>query len=272
MAQLQNEQLATELEYQSKESEKLIKKNKKLEESIATLKKDLSLHQQLENELAKKSKYFQLLIKELQDKIRDMEAASTIKKAVPISEKPTNDSLVQFLEEKLENAEKLIQSGHSQFERIRADNSKLKGIIETSKNKYNKAALLLAEFLESILEGSPNLLLEQKDIMLDIDRLRKNKLEDISKEERAAFILILLKQLQPYISDINMALESNVKESENMYAFLNKVNVLKDNPSSNEANIEYENNKLNRSFLPSLKTPHKMNKKRRTNLESKFYS
>jgi hypothetical protein len=70
MAQLQNEQLATELEYQSKESEKLIKKNKLLEEKIINLKKDITLHQEMENEFAKKSKYNQTLIKELQDKIK----------------------------------------------------------------------------------------------------------------------------------------------------------------------------------------------------------
>ena len=84
------------------------------------------------------------------------------KKVMP--DKQSNDQLVQFLEEKLESSEKTQESSSKQIDQLKAETTKLKAIIEASKNKYNKAAFLLAEFLESILEGSPNLLMEQKDI------------------------------------------------------------------------------------------------------------
>jgi hypothetical protein len=188
------------------------------------------------------------------------------KKVMP--DKQSNDQLVQFLEEKLESSEKTQESSSKQIDQLKAETTKLKAIIEASKNKYNKAAFLLAEFLESILEGSPNLLMEQKDIVLDIEKLRTTKLEDAPKEEKAAFILILLKQLQPYISDINMALETK-ENVDTMYSFLNKVNVMKDAPTDSPP---YTEQRLNQSFLPSLKSPYRKLSKHKNRKEIKFSS
>ena len=188
------------------------------------------------------------------------------KKLIP--DKQSNEQFVQFLEEKLESSEKAQENTNKQIELHKAEITKLKGIIEASKNKYNKAAFLLAEFLESILEGSPNLLMEQKDIVLDIEKLRATKLEDAPKEEKAAFILILLKQLQPYISDINMALETK-ENVDTMYSFLNKVNVMKDAPLDSPP---YAEQRLNQSFLPSLKSPYRKQSKHKNRKEIKFSS
>ena len=62
---LQNHQLTTELEYQSKQTEKLLFKNAKLQEQVTTLKRDVEIHKQVEAELAKRSHYAQNLIKKL---------------------------------------------------------------------------------------------------------------------------------------------------------------------------------------------------------------
>ena len=70
---LQNHQLTTELEYQSKQTEKLLFKNSKLQEQVTTLKRDVEIHKQVEQELAKRSHFCQRLIKKLSQKIKELE-------------------------------------------------------------------------------------------------------------------------------------------------------------------------------------------------------
>ena len=73
---LQNHQLTTELEYQSKQTEKLLFKNSKLQEQVTTLKRDVEIHKQVEQELAKRSHFSQKLIKKLSAKIKELEEES----------------------------------------------------------------------------------------------------------------------------------------------------------------------------------------------------
>lgn len=67
---LQNHQLTTELEYQSKQTEKLLFKNAKLQEQLNSLKRDVEIHKEVEAELAKRSHFFQKLIKKLSARIK----------------------------------------------------------------------------------------------------------------------------------------------------------------------------------------------------------
>jgi hypothetical protein len=70
---LQNYQLTTELEYQSKQTEKLFFKNQKLSEQVKALRRDVEIHKQVEGELAKRSHFCQKLIKKLRKRIRTVE-------------------------------------------------------------------------------------------------------------------------------------------------------------------------------------------------------
>ena len=54
---LQNHQLTTELEYQSKQTEQLLFKNNKMKTQIETLKRDIEIHKEVEKELAKRSHF-----------------------------------------------------------------------------------------------------------------------------------------------------------------------------------------------------------------------
>lgn len=67
---LQNHQLTTELEYQSKQTEKLLNKNTKLTEQIAQLKRDVEIHKQVEQELANRSHTSQKFIKNMSEEIK----------------------------------------------------------------------------------------------------------------------------------------------------------------------------------------------------------
>ena len=68
--------MTTELEYQSKQTEKLLLRNQKLQEQVLGLKRDVEIHKQVESELAKRSHFCQKIIKKLNAKIKDYEGDS----------------------------------------------------------------------------------------------------------------------------------------------------------------------------------------------------
>lgn len=74
-----------------------------------------------------------------------------------------------------------------------------------SHEKYKKAALLLTEFLDDLLNQKPNILEQDKDMHLNIDKLKDTRFEDLQKQDKIAIALVLLKQLQPYLSASNLS-------------------------------------------------------------------
>ena len=74
MTVLQNYQLTTELEYQSKQTEKLFFKNQKLIQQVKALRRDVEIHKQVESELAKRSHFCEKLTKKLNYKEKDLDS------------------------------------------------------------------------------------------------------------------------------------------------------------------------------------------------------
>jgi hypothetical protein len=110
---LENHRLTTELEYQSKQTEKLMNRNTQLEEQSGALKRDIEIHKQVEAELAKRSHYCQKIIKKLNGKIKELEDDLVNSKRVSNMEhddldikqdSKMSEELVRFLENKLEES------------------------------------------------------------------------------------------------------------------------------------------------------------------------
>lgn len=78
---LQNHQLTTELEYQSKQCEQLLLRNNKMKAKIDTLNRDVAIHQDVEKELAKRSHFAQKVIKKLKERIKELEGLINRKKS-----------------------------------------------------------------------------------------------------------------------------------------------------------------------------------------------
>ena len=74
---LQNHQLTTELEYQSKQTEQLLYKNSKMKTQIDTMKRDIQIHKEVEKELAKRSHFCQKVIKRLKQQVKDLQSEKT---------------------------------------------------------------------------------------------------------------------------------------------------------------------------------------------------
>ena len=68
---MENEQMTTELQYQSRETERLLKMNTKLRADNKNLKRNVSLTEEAGREYAKKTYFYQKLIKKLHEKIQD---------------------------------------------------------------------------------------------------------------------------------------------------------------------------------------------------------
>ena len=73
-----------------------------------------------------------------------------------------------------------------------------------AKQKYKRAALLLTEFLDDILNSTPNILQPDKDLHLNVEKIKETPLEELPKEDKVTLVLVLLKQLQPYLSTHNL--------------------------------------------------------------------
>mmetsp|Transcript_44737 Transcript_44737/g.138366 ORF Transcript_44737/g.138366 Transcript_44737/m.138366 type:complete len:526 (-) Transcript_44737:91-1668(-) len=65
---MENEQMNAELHFQSKETERLLDRNQKLVKENAQLKRNLQIHKDLENELARRTHVYQKLLKKMDQK------------------------------------------------------------------------------------------------------------------------------------------------------------------------------------------------------------
>ena len=62
-----------------------------------------------------------------------------------------------------------------------------------SREKYNRAALLLTEFLDDLLNQTPNILESSKDMHLNLEKIKDTEFEILPKEDKVALVLVLLK-------------------------------------------------------------------------------
>jgi len=67
---MENEQMNTELHFQSRETERLLDKNQALLEENAQLRRNLQIHKELEDELARRTHVYQKLIRKLHQKLK----------------------------------------------------------------------------------------------------------------------------------------------------------------------------------------------------------
>lgn len=114
------------------------------------------------------------------------------------------EDLVGFLENKLEMHEKNLQMKQNEYEQLMSDYQELQEKFSQSRQKYKRAAYLLSEFLEDLLTDSPGILQPDKDLLLNLERLKETPVEKLEKEDKISLVLVLLKQLQPYLSAQNL--------------------------------------------------------------------
>lgn len=65
---------------------------------------------------------------------------------------------------------------------------------------------MLTDFLDDLLSNTPNILQTDNDLHLNLDKIKDTPVDEMSKEDKIALVLVLLKQLQPYLSASNLSM------------------------------------------------------------------
>lgn len=95
-----------------------------------------------------------------------------------------------------------------QYEGLQDNYQVLQEKLNTGREKYKRAALLMTEFLYDILTDRENILTDTSkdmELKLYLDRVRETPLDDLDQEDKRKLVFILLKQLQPYLSASNLS-------------------------------------------------------------------
>lgn len=82
-----------------------------------------------------------------------------------------NEDLINFLEHKLDDIDRKLQKTQIDYEHLQGEYLEIQSKLSQSHEKYKKAALLLTEFLDDLLNQKPNILEQDKDMHLNIDKL-----------------------------------------------------------------------------------------------------
>ena len=224
---LQNHQLTTELDYQSKQTENLVQTSDEMTKKIEILKRNISLHKNIEKKLAKRAYKSQKVIEELKSESEALEKeknsilrhrevrAGEQSRQNNKQDQLEGEDLIDFLESKLEGIERKLALSQSDYEELQNDCLEIQDKLSFQKEKYKRAALLLTEFLEDLLSQKPNILREQINPLedsvgkhqedgFDIEKIQNTPIEELSREDKVRVMFTLLKQLQPFLSASNL--------------------------------------------------------------------
>ena len=80
------------------------------------------------------------------------------KKDKQLEDSKANEDLINFLEHKLEEIEKKLANSQSDYEVLQNDYMELQEKTNLSREKHKRAALLLTDFLDDLLNDNPNIL------------------------------------------------------------------------------------------------------------------
>jgi hypothetical protein len=147
----ENEQIASELSWQSKETEKLIRRNDKLASEARALRRELELNQQIEGEFAKKVHVYQKTIKTLLAKLNSLDLT-----------KRSEIEMLTHAEEEIERARALassqIETLAEETEHLRLERGSVLGEVEQLRGELERASQL-AEEREAIADDGIRFLL-----------------------------------------------------------------------------------------------------------------
>ncbi|CAD8070093.1 unnamed protein product [Paramecium primaurelia] len=204
---LQNYQMTTELDYQSKQTAKLLGKDSKLQEQVTSLKRDIEIHKQVEQELAKRSHFSQKLIKKLTARIKDLEdqlEQQNIEQQ-ELNPQQTLQEMEKMKETEIIQLEKKIAQLQNDNEILRNENNHLLTKLDTirlEENKFSNLSIILASNLEYLKNNSN----EEISEVIDLQELREKNINDWTQNQKITIMNMLLMQTQQYLTKKNFNL------------------------------------------------------------------
>ena len=82
----------------------------------------------------------------------------------------------------MEEIEKKLVKTQNETELLQQEYLDLQGKMSLSREKYKRAALLMTEFLDNLLNSAPNILETDPDFNLDLERIKATPFEDLEKD------------------------------------------------------------------------------------------
>ena len=230
---LQNHQLLIEIQYQSEQIEELLKKKEFFEKKVFELNKDLEVHREVELSLAEKNKQYSEKIKFLEKKLKMLPSNSiTIKddlyqsmnlnsmildkseeslkgtKSVQINSSLKEFSLSSNLEKKILKLENVLKRKQEEIKKMRDNYQIIEDKLKSYDAKLSKFTFLLEE--GSKLFSEDESLMKGQDVN-NLEKIRKGKFENLSKEEKIFVIETALKNIIPLLDFTDS--KNNFKES-----------------------------------------------------------
>jgi chromosome segregation ATPase len=221
---LQNSQLLTEIDHLKKEIQEIQTQKEKNDKLIFELNKDISTHQEVENQLALKNKNYLEIIKNLSSKLegKPLEThfnkshfnsscensivsynhLNTLKKENYISLSKSqvfrknmnslNHSL--YLEKKMSKIEEELNHKKKDFDILRINYENLGCKYKEMESKMNNVVILLIEGLNR-LSGTigPN--------SIELNDIKNNRFQDLSSETKHSLLTQLINNFLPFFND-----------------------------------------------------------------------
>jgi len=148
----ENEQMSSELAWQSKETEKLIRKNDKLMSENASLKRELSLHRQTEEGFARKVNVYQKTIKTLLVKLNDLDAKQQAElQRMHLDDDEKEREKAEGLRERDHLEDSLLQSS-AQLRAAHESTARISRELQAVRSKYGNVLALQDEAVKFTLQ------------------------------------------------------------------------------------------------------------------------
>jgi hypothetical protein len=200
----ENEQMATELAWQSKETEKLIRRNDKLMAENANLKRELSLHKQTEEEFAKKVNVYQKTIQTLMGKLntvgsehhaelhrRDLATEDAVRdRSESINEREQLSARLEQMERRVYEAEEALRVRDAQLHEL---GTKHENVLMLP-NEAVKFTLQCLDDMQTRVAGSGSV----PPTGGAADQPERSTLQNLDADKREQVLVYLLDQLNAY--------------------------------------------------------------------------
>eukprot|EP00240_Pyramimonas_obovata_P004772 CAMPEP_0118924344 /NCGR_PEP_ID=MMETSP1169-20130426/2521_1 /TAXON_ID=36882 /ORGANISM="Pyramimonas obovata, Strain CCMP722" /LENGTH=416 /DNA_ID=CAMNT_0006865445 /DNA_START=354 /DNA_END=1601 /DNA_ORIENTATION=+ len=197
---MENEQMASELAYQSRQTENLLTKNKKLLEDNLSLKRTLELSKQTEGELAKRNHVYQKTIKTLLAKLKQQDAA----KRDDEEELTRQIDFGQDMQTRLHEMHKELLVQKEEMDQLVRHAERKTAEAEALREEQDEAARFLITCLSDVKKQIVTVVREMEVDGDDDDRddvtVLPGKLEELGLEQRERAICYLLEKLHAFQS------------------------------------------------------------------------
>lgn len=219
---LHRREIINELEFQSCLIETLIKERDELKHKIKELQNDIKIHCEVENCLCEKNKKLEKELRLITQSDAELSSTLSIIKNIKRPKYPSDTLKTitvkgeggRFIKELKKNSNYQLQRGliakDKLIEDYKSKYETAQGQLDLIEKKYTLIGLLCNEALEDIYANKQ---LKIGEVYLSVNEFEQSNFEKMSKEQRYAALVIIIKYILPFINKEvvkNNALNSKV--------------------------------------------------------------